>query len=333
MTAVSRREAGRERAALGPLRHAADGRALLFLALLAGLMAAQWSALSRHWLLWPPTCLLAFIACVVKHNHVHCPTFRGRRWNAALGHALGLLTGHPSTAIITAHNVRHHRHNQSELDWVRCSLVDFRRNWLNLLVFPFLSAAAMRREKPNDLRQWRRRPALYRQALAERVVLYGALAVLLALDWSATLAYLVGPWLFGQWGIVTINLIQHQGCDAGSEYDHSRNVTGRLLNWLVLNNGFHTAHHLRPALHWSLLPAFHGAAVAPRMRPELAERSLLMASWRRFGPGRRWPPQPAHELLGARGPETTGLAQGMPSGVRTGDVDGARPRDARATGS
>lgn len=271
---------------LVPLRHAADRRSLLFLALLAGLLGAQWTGWLRHWLLLPPTCALAFIACVIKHNHVHCATFTRRGFNVALGLVVSLLTGHPTTSIITAHNVRHHRHNNTEVDWVRCSLVRFRWNWLNLLVFPFASVAEMRRDKPSDLRDWRRRrPALYRQAVAERVVLYTALAALALGDWAATLRYLAVPWLFGQWGIVSINLLQHQGCDPTSAYDHSRNVTGRITNWFVLNNGFHTAHHLRPALHWSLLPEFHREVVAPRIEPALSHRSMLAAAWRQFGPG------------------------------------------------
>ena len=247
-------------------------------------MAGQWTGLLRHWLWLLPTCALAFVACVVKHNHIHCRTFRGRGWNAALGVALSVLTGHPSTAIITAHNVRHHRHNNSDVDWVRCSLVSFRWNWLNLIVFPFVSVARMWAEKPNDLAEWRRRrPTLYRQARAERVVLYGLLFTLLLLDGQATVRALVLPWLFGQWGIVTINLLQHQDCDPASPYDHSRNVTGTVVNWFVLNNGFHTAHHLRPSLHWSRLPPFHDRVVAPRITPGLTHRSLLVATWMQFG--------------------------------------------------
>lgn len=275
-------------ASVVPLRYPADWRSLAFLAALAALLAALWMGWLRHGLWLLPACVLAFVACVVKHNHVHCRTFRGRAWNRVFGHALSLLTGHPTTAIITAHNVRHHRHNNTEVDWVRCSLVRFRWNWMNLLVFPFASVARMRAEKGSDLPGWReRRPALYRQAIAERFVLYGALAVLVVADWQATLRALVVPWLFGQWGIVTINLLQHQGCEPASAYDHSRNVTGALVNWFVLNNGFHTAHHLRPALHWSLLPEVHRRVVAPRIQPRLVERSMLVATWRQFGPSRR----------------------------------------------
>jgi fatty acid desaturase len=270
------------------LRHGADRRTLLFLAVLAVLLAGQWTGWLRNGLWLAAACPLAFIACVIKHNHVHCRIFRGRRWNAIVGHALTLLTGHPTTAIITAHNIRHHGHNNSELDWVRCSLVTFRRNWLNLLAFPFVSVMRMWAEKPSDLRQWRvHHRSLYRQALAERVVLYAVVGGLTLADWEATLRALVLPWLFGQWAIVTINLLQHQDCDPASRYDHSRNVTGTLVNWFVLNNGFHTAHHLRPSLHWSELPAYHRRVVQPRIQPPLDQRSLLLAVWRQFWPFHR----------------------------------------------
>jgi fatty acid desaturase len=266
-----------------PLRFAADRRSLAFLALFYGLVVVQWLGWARHGTLWGATALLAFVACIVKHNHVHCRTFRDWRWNVGLDHALGLATGHPTSAIVTPHNVRHHRHNQTDRDWVRCSLVRFRWNWLNLACFAVVSVWTMRREKGGDLAAWRRRrPRLYRQAIVERVVLYTVAGGLLGLDWRATLAYLVGPWLVAQWALVTINLLQHQDCDPTSALDHSRNVTGRLVNWLLLNNGFHTAHHVRPALHWSRLPAFHQAHLAPRIRPGLSQRSLAVAVWRQF---------------------------------------------------
>lgn len=273
---------------LVPLRHRADWRSLFFLMLLAALFATQWTGWLRHWALVPPTCLLAFFACVIKHNHVHCRTFSHRGWNRGFGHVLGLLTGHPTTAIITAHNVRHHQHNNTALDWVRCSLVKFRWNWLNLILFPFVSVVRMRRDKSSDLRQWRRtRPALFRQAIAERAVLYAFILVLVTLDWKATLVYLGVPWLFAQWALVTINLLQHQDCDPSSEFDHSRNITGSFINWFFLNNGFHTVHHIRPSLHWSFLPEFHRASIESRMRSHLNHRSLLAACWRQFFDPRR----------------------------------------------
>jgi len=266
-----------------PLRYPADWRSLGFLLFVVALFVAQWIGAGRHWLLFLITCLLVFVACIIKHNHIHCRTFASRRWNRALDYLLGFCTGHPTTAIVSVHNERHHDQGQTERDCVRSSVVNFRWNWLNLVVFPFVAVRLVHRNKPEDIARWRReKPAVYRRLQRERMAFFGFVAVMLFLNWQATLLYFGLPWLFGQWGIVTINLLQHQDCDHGSAYDHSRNVTGAVANWLFLNNGFHTAHHLRPALHWSRLPEFHREHVEPWMSPKLNDRSFLFSVWKQF---------------------------------------------------
>ena len=270
------------------LSYAADWRSLGFLLLLDGLFFVQWSGMLRHWVLLLTTCLLAFIACIVKHNQIHCPTFTSQRWNRAFEYLLSLSTGQSITAIIPVHNERHHARLQTEQDFVRSSLVNFRKNWMNLLAFPLAVVWLVHRNKSLDIARWRReRPDLYKRVQRERTGVILLTAVLAVFNWRATLVYLGIPWLFGHWGIITINLLQHQDCDEASAYDHSRNITGRCINWLFLNNGFHTAHHLRPALHWSRLPGFHRLNVEPNMRPELNHRSLFVCIWSRFLCGKR----------------------------------------------
>lgn len=258
------------------LRHRADLRTLGFVSLELVLLAGVWSGLLRHPVAVVASWLFAFVCCIVAHNHMHRPLFRSHGWNGILQLLLMFGSGQPPTGIITAHNERHHGHPDSELDFVRTGLVRSRWNIVNLLVFPFLSVAAMIREKPDDLQRWKSaRPRLYRQAVLERSVFYGTMILLLVLDWRATLLFLVLPWIGAQFMLVGVNLLQHQDCDTASEYDHSRNVTGALVNWFLLNNGYHTAHHLRPSMHWSLLPGFHRRHVVPRMNPALDHRSFL----------------------------------------------------------
>ena len=272
-----------------PLRYRADLRTLAFLGALNILFVLQWLNIIRAAYLLLPTYILAVVALVVKHNHVHSPTLRGRVWNSAFELWLSVLTAHPTSGIITSHNVLHHGRNNTEHDFVRCSLVRYRHNLLNLLAFFFASVAEMCRNKPSDLEEWRHsRPALYRQAIVERILTYSVLLLLVLLDWRATLKYCAGPWLFAQWVLVTINLLQHQSCDFHSEFDHSRNLTGRVLNWLLLNNGYHTAHHMFPSAHWSVLPVIHERVIAPRVHPSLSERSLWLCVWRRFIVGKGW---------------------------------------------
>jgi fatty acid desaturase len=272
-----------------PLRYTADLRTLMFVGAFNVLLAVQWLHIARGAGFALLTYLLAVVTLVVKHNHMHSPTFRRLAWNSAFEVWLSVLTAHPCSGIITSHNVLHHGKNNTEADFVRCSLVRYRSNLLNFLAFFFASVAAMYRNKPADLHAWRQaKPGLYLQAVVERILTYGSILLLLVLDWRATLTYCLGPWLFGQWFLVTINLLQHQDCDFESPINHSRNITGRFANWLLLNNGYHTAHHMFPSAHWSKLGIIHERVIAPRLASALDERSLWLCIWRRFILGRGW---------------------------------------------
>ncbi len=90
------------------------------------------------------------------------------------------------------------------------------------------------------------------------------------------------PWLFGfaipalfaAWSMIFINYIQHVHCDPWSDHNHSRNFVSKLGNFLVFNNGYHTAHHESAGLHWSKLPAAH-AKIAHLIDPELNQNSIF----------------------------------------------------------
>lgn len=213
------------------LRHRADWRTLGFVGLELYLLGAAWSGLLRDPVAVMASWFIAFVCCIVAHNHMHLPVFRDRIWNSIFQLLLMFGSGQPPTGILTAHNERYHGQPDSEHDFVRTSLVRSRWNFINLLVFPFLSVATMIREKPDALKHWKSaRPRLYRQALLERSVFYSVMSLLLFLDWRATLLFLVLPWIGAQFMLVGVNLLQHQDCDTTSEYDHSRNVTGALVN-------------------------------------------------------------------------------------------------------
>lgn len=280
--------ATRARGRLIPLRYAADWRSLGLLGLLVVLFFVQWTGILRYWLLLVATCALSFVACIIKHNHIHCRTFSNRTWNRVFEYILGFCTGQSTAAVIPVHNERHHAQNHSDDDFVRSTLVNYQRNWLNLAIFPFRVVWLVHTNKSADISRWRdRKPWLWGRVQKERLAVLLFLAILLILSWKATLLYIVIPWVFGQWGIVTINLLQHQDCEHDSAFDHSRNITGRFANWLFLNNGFHTAHHLRQGLHWSRLPKFHRENVEQWMSPEFNHRSLLVCVWKQFFGGAR----------------------------------------------
>ncbi|HEX3854054.1 MAG TPA: fatty acid desaturase, partial [Polyangiaceae bacterium] len=126
-------------------------------------------------------------------------------------------------------------------------------------------------------------PSLYRRILLQYTVWGGAhlalLGVSIALHGLKTGLYvyvmtLLIPAFFALWTIMLFNYDQHVHTDPWSKHNHSRSWDGKLLNFLLFNNGLHCAHHENPGTHWSNLRADH-AAIAPLIDPALIEHSLF----------------------------------------------------------
>ncbi|MGV3533887.1 MAG: fatty acid desaturase family protein [Chthoniobacteraceae bacterium] len=229
-----------------------------------------------------PSAVLAVSACVVKHNHIHTPTFRSPLLNRTLNVWLALLTGTSTTGIRTAHNQRHHRTSQSYDDFVRCSLVGKKRPGRALFSYCGLVIVQTWRHAAKDVASLRKRSkSLHRLLATERATIWTLTICATAIDWQRFALVFLLPWLFSQWFLITINLLQHDGLEGRGDLLESRNVVGKLSNWIFLNNGYHTAHHIRPALHWSLLPDYHGRELSAHIPESLVARSLpgLLADW------------------------------------------------------
>ena len=275
------------------LRYRADLRTLGFVAFYFGLTAYLFVAAPASW--WVTGALLvlasffSFFGAVATHNTIHCPMFTKRWMNRGMQVILTLTYGHPVSAFVPGHNLSHHVHTQTRRDVMRTTKMRFRWNLLNGLLFlPRMGPDILRGETKYMLAMRRRKPTWFRQMMLEYAVLYAVYAVLLLIDWKAFLLFVFIPHKYAAFGIVTMNLLQHDGCDADSEWNHSRNFVGAIVNWFTFNNGYHTIHHMKPALHWSLTPAAHDERVAPHIHPNLEQPSLLAYLWRTFGwPGKR----------------------------------------------
>ena len=275
------------------LRYRADIRTLVFVTIYFGLVAGQWIYAPKELHLAIPlvvlTCWFSFFGAVATHNTIHSPVFHQRWANRLFQVVLTLTYGHPVSAYVPGHNLSHHKYTQSNKDVMRTTKVQFRWNLINLLLF---QPRVVRDILPADMRyfkaMYRRNRPWFWQMILESVVFLGAMAALLVLDWQKFILYVLIPHQYAAWGIVTMNFLQHDGCDENSEHDHSRNFVGKLVNWFTFNNGFHAIHHKHAGLHWSLTPEAHAREIAPFIHPALDQKSLIAYLWRTFvWPGKR----------------------------------------------
>jgi fatty acid desaturase len=281
------------------LRYSADRRTLAFVSTYFALVALGYAA-DVPWPLALALCvalsLLSFFCAVITHNTVHAPVFRSRALNRVFQVVLSLTYGHPVSMFVPGHNLSHHKYLQTAKDRMRTDKMRFRWNLLNQLLFNFAVGGAIFKDNAEYVKAMRhKRPYWYRQFVLEMSTYAAFLVVTIAASvwidggfpWRFVVFVFI-PHQYAVWGIAGINFVQHDGCDAEHPYNHSRNFTGKLVNWFTFNNGFHGIHHMHPGLHWSLTPGVHATELAPFIDPRLDQRSLLAYCWRAYvWPGRR----------------------------------------------
>jgi len=290
------------------LRYRADLRTLFFLTLYATLVVGQWvyepsGALAIGLLVI--TCAVSWICAVIAHNTVHSPVFKQRWLNRLFQVWVSLSYGFPISDYVPGHNLSHHRFTQQREDVMRTTHVRYRWNLLNLILFmPAVTPGILRGNAHFKEVMGERAKPWKRQLIFEGIVVWAVKVVCLLIDYKKALLLVFVPHLFANWGIVTVNFLQHDGCDPDHPVNHSRNFVGKFFNWFTLNNGFHGIHHMMPGLHWSLTPAAHAEKVAPYIHPELDQRSLAVYLWKTFiYPGRRMRFDGKPVVIDAEGPD------------------------------
>ncbi|GAB4216175.1 MAG: hypothetical protein OHK0013_42390 [Sandaracinaceae bacterium] len=282
------------------LRYSADIRTLAFVGtyylLVAAAIALPLTGLAVPW--WVTAlhvvslCFLSFFCAVITHNTIHSPVFKSRTLNRIFQIVLSPSYGHPVSAYVPGHNLSHHKFTQTPKDRMRTDKLRFRWNLLNQLLFMFYVGPAIFKDNAEFVKLMKvKNPAWYRQFLAE-LSFYGLFLVSTLVGFLLTNAWLDAVWKwvvfvvlphqYAAWGIMGINFVQHDGTDPDHKYNHSRNFTGKVVNWFTFNNGYHGIHHEHPGLHWSLAPEVHAKEYAPHIDPRLDQRSLLVYLFRQF---------------------------------------------------
>ncbi len=280
------------------LKCPADSRTIAFVLIYYVLTWLLWNGVGNEYisvrlLLFLACSLFSFVCAVITHNFQHHPIFHSTAANNIFRCILSFSYGHPVGSFIPGHNLSHHAFTQSPRDFMRTTKVCFRWNFFNGLLFqPLVSSSVLR----SDVGYFLLKKGLRRigwQIIFEVCVVLFASTWLIWMDWRKFLLAIHLPHAFAQWGIVTMNLLQHDGCDhslvAGKiSVNGARNFTSWTVNYFFLNNGYHTIHHWRPHLHWSLLPDAHCTEVAPFCHPNLCQSSMVAYIFHTFiYPGER----------------------------------------------
>lgn len=263
------------------LRYQADRRTILTVALYFIVAISPWYLWNTltTWqviLFVLVNCYLSFTCAVIVHNTIHVPIFTRKWMNKIFQIVLAFTYGHSTSAYVPGHNFSHHKFTQKPKDAIRTSKARFRLNILNQLFFFFIMSGDILKGEIQFAKKMRtERPEWFRQYLLEMILVMGTKITLLFVNWKCAVLFILIPHQYAAWGIVGTNYFQHDGCDEDDAYNHSRNFTGKTLNWFLFNNGFHGAHHMKANLHWSLLPAYHAEKLHPFIHPALERTSLI----------------------------------------------------------
>lgn len=266
------------------LRFSADRRTVLWMLVLAPVtMAAQyvWPELIGY--LTPLSLYFGVSAAVIAHNHNHCPTFVGRRANLWFGNVVSVFYGYPTFAWIPTHNLNHHKLVNKAGDATITWRLSNRHNLFIAATYFFVSAYYQRIPTGEFVKRARENNPRLLAMIRTQIAFWACAAIgllLLALVLHGPRGGLqiwffatVLPAVFALWTVHLFNYEQHVHTDPWSKHDHSRNFVSPVLNFLLFNNGYHTAHHESAGTHWSQLPALD-APLAAHMHPSLRQKSV-----------------------------------------------------------
>jgi beta-carotene hydroxylase len=254
------------------LHYRADLRSLLYIFLTTSLFIGQW-IYGFHWLVYIVYLHLAISVAVMTHNHQHINMWKSSTLNVLTDWWLTVFYGVPIFTWIPTHNRNHHRFVNKVGDTTATYRHTEENNLFSLLSYPTVSGRNQLKEGiiPYMAKLRTTDRSTFYKNWAQVIVLAVWIIGFLIFDWRRALVYVVIPQQVSAFVVMIFNYIQHVHADEESEYDHSRNFLG--VNYLYFNNGYHTAHHQRAGIHWSLLPQEH-AKIAHLIKPELIEKTM-----------------------------------------------------------
>ena len=241
------------------LRYKVDRRAVAYVYVMLGLHVAVFF-LAPTWvagLCVIPLAVGSIFVAAINHNHQHLNTFHSSWMNRVFEIALSLQTGAAPFAWVLHHNLGHHvnylnQRPHSEPDESKWT----RRDGSQMGQIEY-TIDLLLHHQIDIFRVGRRYPKYLRIFLWMKLPLWSIIGLALYLNPMNAVLVILLPGFITFTHTCWVTYGHHAGQYGTSHYDASLNNTNPLFNYLTCNLGYHTAHHKRPGVHWSLLPKIH----------------------------------------------------------------------------
>lgn len=257
-------------------RHPADRLPSVIVLLFFGVQLATFFLAESLWTVAAVMAVLLSLSALpgsIAHNHHHVPTFLSPWLNRGYEVILFLETGITPYSWTIHHNIGHHKdYLDQDRDPANWRLPD--GSVMSRVRYDVVGAL---RIYPEILRIGRDYPELFRRWKVWSTVSLLVLCVFVVLDPLKALVLFVLPMPVMYLGLLDNTYMQHSDLDTSSHFTASRNTTNRLYNLISWNLGYHTAHHLKPHVHWSRLPALD-EEIRHRMPEGVRCESVLLSA-------------------------------------------------------
>jgi fatty acid desaturase len=193
------------------------------------------------------------VICAWNHHHQHLSVFKNKSLNRILEFFYALHTGVTTNLWFLHHNVGHHRNYlDQEKDQSRWK----RKDGSTMGIFEYTAEVTL--------------TAYYRGYQAgkdypkqrKQFVRYSAITILILLGLTLynpvnAIFIFILPMITSLIYTARTTYDHHAGIDTQDQFAASNNITSTWYNWFTGNLGFHTAHHYKQGIHWSVLPELH----------------------------------------------------------------------------
>lgn len=223
---------------------------LFLLDILAYLLIDNLVLLVLYWLIM---IIPKGIICAWNHHHQHLPTFRIKSLNYLLEQMYALQTGATSKLWVLHHVLGHHHHyldqTKDESRWKnkKGKIMGRLRYASDVMLTAYYRAYQVGKKHPKPLK-------ILLVATAVTLI------IITALTWyrpvPAILVFII-PMITSLYFTAWVTYAHHAGLEEKNDFEASYNILSPIYNRLTGNLGYHTAHHYKQGLHWSLLPELH----------------------------------------------------------------------------